>query len=126
MSDPLRIIAQSIGTYPNDSKFLERLAAICREHDVGLVVVGMPLTLRGAKGAKATEVDQFIERLKTKLGIEIVTWDERFTSRVARQTLIDMGTKKKQRRTNKGLVDAVASALILQSFLDQTKHSVGC
>ena len=75
---------------------------------------------------KAEEVDKFISRLKEKLAVEVVPWDERFTSRIARQTLVQMGTTKKQRRSDKGKIDAMASALILQSFLDQTKHSVGC
>jgi putative Holliday junction resolvase len=90
------------------------------------VVIGMPYTLRGEKGMKAEEVDKFSSRLKEKLSVDVVPWDERFTSRIARQTLVQMGTTKKQRRTDKGKVDAMASALILQSFLDQTKHSIGC
>lgn len=126
VSDPLRIIAQSVGTYANDGKILDRVAALAEEYDVALVVVGMPFTLRGEKGNKAKEVDAFVDRLKEKLSMDIVTWDERFTSRIAQQTLIQMGTTKKQRRTNKGRIDAMASALILQSFLDQTKRSIGC
>ena len=126
VSDPLRIIAQSVGTYANDGKILDQIAALAKEYDVALVVVGMPFTLRGEKGNKAREVDTFLDRLKEKLSVDIITLDERFTSRIAQQTLIQMGTTRKQRRTNKGRVDAMASALILQSFLDQTKRSIGC
>ena len=126
VSDPLKIIAQSVGTFTNNAGIFDTLAAIARQYDVGLVVIGMPYTLRGEKGMKAEEVDKFSSRLKDKLSVDIVPWDERFTSRIARQTLVQMGTTKKQRRTDKGKVDAMASALILQSFLDQTKHSVGC
>jgi putative Holliday junction resolvase len=126
VSDPLKIIAQSVGTFTNNAGIFDTLAAIARQYDVGLVVIGMPYTLRGEKGMKAEEVDKFSSRLKDKLSVDIVPWDERFTSRIARQTLVQMGTTKKQRRTDKGKVDAMASALILQSFLDQTKHSIGC
>ena len=126
VSDPLRIIAQSVGTFTNNAGIFDTVAAIARQYDVGLVVIGMPYTLRGEKGMKAEEVDKFSSRLKEKLSVDVVPWDERFTSRIARQTLVQMGTTKKQRRTDKGKVDAMASALILQSFLDQTKHSVGC
>ncbi len=126
VSDPLRIIAQSIGAFTNNAGILDTVAEIARQYDVGLVVVGMPYTLKGEKGIKAEEVDRFISRLKEQLSVEVVTLDERFTSRIAKQTLIQMGTTKKQRRTDKGKVDAMASALILQSFLDQTKHSIGC
>jgi putative Holliday junction resolvase len=126
VSDPLKIIALSVGTFTNNAGIFDTLAAIARQYDVGLVVIGMPYTLRGEKGMKAEEVDRFSSRLKDKLSVDIVPWDERFTSRIARQTLVQMGTTKKQRRTDKGKVDAMASALILQSFLDQTKHSIGC
>ena len=126
VSDPLRIIAQSVGTFTNNAGIFDTVAAIARQYDVGLVVIGMPYTLRGEKVMKAEEVDKFSSRLKEKLSVDVVPWDERFTSRIARQTLVQMGTTKKQRRTDKGKVDAMASALILQSFLDQTKHSIGC
>ncbi|MGA9405606.1 MAG: Holliday junction resolvase RuvX [Bacteroidota bacterium] len=126
VSDPLRIIAQSVGTFSHDKGIFDIVAGICRQYDVGLVVVGMPYTLKGEKGMKAEEVDKFISRLKEKLAVEVIPWDERFTSRIARQTLVQMGTTRKQRRSDKGKIDAMASALILQSFLDQTKHSVGC
>jgi putative holliday junction resolvase len=126
VSDPLKIIAQSVGTFTNNAGIFDTVAAIARQYDVGLVVIGMPYTLKGEKGMKAEEVDKFSSRLKDKLSVDVVPWDERFTSRIARQTLVQMGTTKKQRRTDKGKVDAMASALILQSFLDQTKHSIGC
>ncbi len=126
VSDPLRIIAQSVGTFINNAGIIDTIVDIARRYDVGVVVIGMPFTLKGEKGMKAEEVDKFISRLKEKLNVNVVPWDERFTSRIARQTLVQMGTTKKQRRTDKGKVDAMASALILQSFLDQTKHSIGC
>ncbi len=126
VSDPLRIIAQSVGAFINNAGIIDTIVEIACRYDVGLVVIGMPFTLKGEKGMKAEEVDKFISRLKEKLSVDVVPWDERFTSRVARQTLVQMGTTKKQRRTDKGKVDAMASALILQSFLDQTKHSIGC
>jgi len=126
ISDPLRIIAQSVGAFTNNREIFETLAEIARKYDVGLVVIGMPFTLKGEKGTKAGEVDKFISSLKEKLKIDVVPLDERFTSRMAQQTLIQMGTTKKQRRNDKGRIDAMASALILQSFLDQTKHSIGC
>ena len=126
VSDPLRIIAQSIGTFANNATILDEIVKCANEYDVGLVVVGMPYTLKGEKGTKADEVDKFIAMLKERLHVDVVSLDERFTSRIAQHTLIQMGTTKKQRRMNKGRVDAMASALILQSFLDQTKRSVGC
>ena len=120
VSDPLRIIAQSVGAFKNDATLMDRLGETIAQYAPGLIVVGMPLNLKGEKGQKAVEVERFMEKLKEAFGIELVVWDERFTTKMAQQTLVDMGTRKKERRENKGRVDAMAAALILQSFMDQT------
>ena len=120
VSDPLRIIAQSVGAFRNDATLIQRLGEVINQYTPELIVVGMPLNLKGEKGQKAVEVERFMEKLKEAFGIELVVWDERFTTKMAQQTLIDMGTRKKERRENKGRVDAMAAALILQSFMDQT------
>ena len=121
VSDPLRIIAQSVGAFKNDATLMDHLGEAIAQYTPGLIVVGMPLNLKGEKGQKAVEVERFMGKLKEAFGIELVVWDERFTTKMAQQTLIDMGTRKKERRENKGRVDAMAAALILQSFMDQTK-----
>jgi putative holliday junction resolvase len=93
---------------------------------VELVVVGMPLNLKGEKAQKAQEVERFIEVLKGEMSAEIVSWDERFTTRMAHQTMLDMGTKRQERRLNKGRIDAMAAAILLQSYLDSRKRSLSC
>jgi putative Holliday junction resolvase len=93
------------------------MEGIIRQFDAGLVVVGMPYNLKGDVGMKATEVERFIQALQKQIDIEIRTWDERFTSTIARQTMIQMGMKKSQRQ-KKGRVDEIAASLILQSYLD--------
>ncbi|HLF20215.1 MAG TPA: Holliday junction resolvase RuvX [Bacteroidota bacterium] len=125
-SDPLGIIAQPRTTLNNDRGLWEELRAIVRTENVRLIVVGMPLNLKGQMAQKAEEVRGFIERLKEETGVEVVGWDERFTTSLARRTLIEMGTKKKDRRSNKQNIDAMAASLILQSFLDSTKNSLSC
>jgi putative Holliday junction resolvase len=125
LSDPLRIIAQPFRTIPNDHQLWATLRRIVSEQRVFLVVVGMPLNLKGAKGQKAHEVERFIARFKQETDCEVVIWDERYSSAIAQQTLRTMGTTKLQRR-NKDRVDAMAAAIILQSFLDSTKHSFSC
>ncbi len=120
MSDPLRIIAQGFGTIHNSPNAIETIIFIVQEKEVSLIVVGLPLTLKGEKGMKSDEVDIFIKQLRAKTSVEVVQWDERFTSRMAQQSILAMGTKKKKRQTNKGKVDEVAATILLQSFLDQT------
>ena len=126
LSDPLQIIAQPYDTIRNDRKALTALSEIIEAENVGLVVVGMPLNLKGEKARKAQEVEGFIEHLSESTGAEIVQWDERFTTSIARQTLLEMGTKKQERRREKGRVDAMAAAILLQGYLDSRKRSLNC
>lgn len=125
VSDPLGITAQALESVENNETGMERLLELIRERHVTLVVVGMPLNLKGERAQKAKEVEAFIQRLKNRSQIEVVSWDERFTTTIAQQTLIQMGTRRKQRR-ERGRVDAMAAAIILQGFLDSKKPSFGC
>lgn len=120
VSDPLLTIAQGIGTFQNSSRFFTDLRQLIERYDVGLIVVGMPLHRSGERSQMAHEVEGFIEKLKKATGLEVVPWDERYTSIMAQQTMLAMGMKKKQRQS-KSKVDEIASALILQSFLDRRK-----
>jgi putative Holliday junction resolvase len=126
LSDPLGIIAQSYDTLANTAEVSRRIAQLVVELEVNLVVVGMPYNLKGERGQKAREVEDFVERLRREMTVDIVTWDERFTSRMANATMMQMGTRKKERRANKGRIDAMAAALMLQSYLDSTKRSHSC
>ncbi|MCX6143890.1 MAG: Holliday junction resolvase RuvX [Ignavibacteriales bacterium] len=126
LSDPLQIIAQPFDTLPNDKLALSRICEIVEKEAVDVVVVGMPLNLKGEKAQKAQEVERFIEMLKGQTSAEIVSWDERFTTRMAHQTMLDMGTKRQERRSNKGRIDAMAAAILLQSYLDSRKRSLSC
>lgn len=123
MSDPLGIIAQPIEALKNDSSLFIRLQQLSARENVKLIVVGMPFNLKGQRAQKADEVQKFIELLKVKLDIAVVLWDERFTTTIAHQTMLAMGTKKKERQKKDGRIDSMAAAIILQGYLDNTKHS---
>jgi putative holliday junction resolvase len=125
VSDPLKIFAQGLTTFDNNPAFFGKLLQVILEKDVSLIVVGLPLTLKGERGFKSDEVDEFIVNLKKRTPVEVVQWDERFTSRIAQQTILSMGMKKMKRR-EKGKVDEIAAAVMLQGFLDQTKRSIVC
>lgn len=126
LSDPLQILARPFTTLLNDAGILVQIIDIAVKEEVGLIVVGMPVNLKGEKGKKAQEVEKFIEVLRNASKVDVVYWDERFTSSIAHQTLLTMGTKRGERRNNKGRVDSMAAAIMLQGFLDSRKRSMIC
>ena len=126
ISDPLRILATSYRTLINEPGVVAQINDILRKEKIALVVVGMPLSLSGKKTAKAHEVEEFAGVIRTQCAVEIVFWDERFTTSIAQQSLLAMGTKKKERRNRDGKIDSMAAAIILQGFLDSTKRSLSC
>jgi len=75
MSDPLRVLAGPVGTWENDANLLERLVALIAREGLTLIVVVMPYTPGGGKGAKARGVDAFIARLRRRQAVAVVTWD---------------------------------------------------
>jgi putative Holliday junction resolvase len=117
VSDPLNIIARGVAVIANTPKAVGEIRRLAEEFEVEKIVVGIPYTLKGKKATMAEEVEEFITLLSTELGVEIVRQDERFTSRMARQTLLDMNVGTMKRRV-KGRIDEMASALILQGYLD--------
>jgi len=118
VSDPLRIIAQGITVIEQSTGMMDFLQLLVKQYDIGEIVVGMPLTLKGEKGQKAEEVEKFIARIQEAFQIPVIWLDERFTSRLAQETIRSMGVKKKQRQIKKN-VDMAAAALILQQYLDR-------
>jgi putative holliday junction resolvase len=126
LSDPLGIIAQPIEAFKNDSFLFENIKHVSQRENVTLIVVGMPFNLKGQKAQKAEEVQKFLDRLKAELSIEILSWDERFTTRIAHDTMIQMGTKKMERQKKDGRIDSMAASVMLQSYLDSIKHSHSC
>jgi putative Holliday junction resolvase len=119
LSDPLGIIATPYETLPNTAAVLDQLKEIVTREIISTLVVGMPLNLKGEIGAKAKEVEVFVEQLASVQGVSIVLWDERYTTTMAKRSMIDLGTKKKTRQQDRGRVDAMAAAILLQSYLDR-------
>ena len=117
MSDPLRIIAQGVGTLTNNGNLLKRLAHLVVENDIRRIIVGMPFAPDGGKGSKAKEVDAFIAALGFIVSVRVEPWDESFTSMKAERVFIEGGMKRKQRQ-QKARVDEMAARLLLQDYLD--------
>ena len=118
VSDPMGVLSQGVATVRNDAHLFDRLVAIIRDQDVRTIVVGMPYNSEGRKGTKATEVDEFIERLRCVTSVDIETWDESYSSVNAQRVFIESGMKRKKRQ-QKHRVDEMAARLMLQEYLDQ-------
>lgn len=116
VTDPLRIIATALETVETKNIFTF-LAAYFQKEPVDEIVIGLPKTLRNEDSQSAPAIREFALQLKQKYPDRPIHFvDERFTSSIARQTMIASGTKKKDRRV-KGNVDKISATLILQTFL---------
>ncbi|MDB5262369.1 MAG: ruvX [Adhaeribacter sp.] len=118
VTDPLQLIATPLDTI-HAKDILAFLKSYVQQEPVDALVVGMPRTLDNTPTDVTSAVVGFVRKLKKEIpGIPVYTIDERFTSRMAFQAMIDGGLKKKARQ-NKATVDKVSATIILQSYLAQ-------
>lgn len=120
VSDETGTIAQPIGMIERVGwgPDIEKIAAYASQYGTNALVVGLPLTLGGARGPQAEKTLAFAEQL-TKKGFEVALWDERMTTVTAERALIEGGVRREKRRET---VDQVAAAIILQAFLDAGRN----
>jgi len=121
ISDELHLLAHPLETIPANEQALSRIAEIVRERKVDHVIAGIPRQMNGQIGAAATEVLQFVEKLRAILACPVVTWDERLTTVAANRALRDAGKKTRDTRS---YIDQVAAQMILQSYLDRRAANV--
>ena len=120
VTDELQIIASPLTTVPT-KHLIDFLKEYLEKEDVEMVVIGEPKTMDNKPSDSTKYIEPFIGRLKKAMpDIKIDRMDERFTSRMAFQTMIDGGLGMKARR-NKELVDSISASLILQSYMDYKK-----
>ena len=116
ISDELQMLAHPLETIPVNKEPVSRVAEIVREKQVDHVVAGIPRQMNGQIGTAATEVLEFVEKLRAILPCPVVTWDERLTTVAAHRALREAGKKT---RDTRGYVDQVAAQMILQTYLDR-------
>jgi len=117
VSDETKTIAQPLEYIPAEpfADFLEHLKKILTEKEISLILIGMPRNMNGSYGPATQKVETFIGVLKTAITVPIKTWDERLTSTMANRAMIQ-GNVRRDKRKEK--VDAMAAAILLQSYLD--------
>ena len=121
LSDPLGILASPLTRIErtDDEAAVKAIADLVRKHEVRAVVAGLPYTMSGSLGPQAVSVHDFLRKLGESLSVPIQTSDERLSTVVATQGMIEAGASRESR---KGKIDAAAAALILQWYLDRLRQ----
>lgn len=116
VTDPLQIIATGLTTV-DSPELIPFLKKYFQQEAVDLIVIGEPKNLDDSDTHATPLVKQIIKSLQKEFPfIPVVTVDERYTSKMAKQAMLDMGMKKKDRR-NKRTVDEIAATIMLQEFM---------
>lgn len=119
VTDPLQMLANPLETIET-STLLDYLKKYFEREEVEAIVLGYPRKLNGEETEMTPKVFAMKEKLEAAFPekkIELI--DERFTSKMAMQSMIAMGSKKKDRKEKSGNLDKVSAAIILQSYLDR-------
>ena len=121
VTDPLQIIAGGLATV-DTSKLMEWLRNYFAREQVELIVVGEPKQPNGQPSENLPRVLAFVKKLEREFPlIPVKLYDERFTSVMAHQAMIDGGLRRKARQ-DKALVDEISATIILQSYLESKKN----
>lgn len=121
VTDKDQIIATGLTTM-HVKDLLAFLKAYISKEDVECIVVGEPRDMKNQASDASRFIEPFVKHLRKQFpAIVVERMDERFTSQMAFQTMIDAGLGKKSRQ-NKELVDTISATLILQSYMDQQRH----
>ena len=120
VTDPLQIIANSLDTV-HVKDIWDYLTQYLLKEKVDKIIVGYPMQMNNQPSQAVRFINPFVKKLeKTFPDISIELVDERFTSKMAHQTIMDAGLKKKDRQ-NKELIDKISATIILQSYLERKK-----
>lgn len=124
VSDELGWTAQGVAVLDRGKpeEDLERLKALVRQYGVTEIVLGLPKNMNGSIGPRGEICIEFANTLKETLGLPVHLWDERLTTVSAERVLVSADVSRKKR---KQVVDKMAAAIILQTFLDSKTKGGG-
>ncbi|SKA04545.1 Holliday junction resolvase RuvX [Selenihalanaerobacter shriftii] len=117
VSDALGLTAQGKKVIKNTSldDVITELKSLIEEYTIDKIVVGLPKNMNGTLGPRAEKTLVFIDSLKEKIDLPIITWDERLSTAAAERTLIEADISRRKR---KKVIDKMAAVVILQNYLD--------
>lgn len=110
----------------NDNKFFDRLISIIKEENIIKIIIGYPMNFKSEKTIQTLKTEEFknnLEKLlnKNSLNTELIYFDERFTSKLAAESIFNSGMNKKKRQ-EKGRVDSISAQIILQDYIDKSNN----
>lgn len=124
VTDPLQLIANGLTTVET-SKLMDFILSYTKTENVERIVVGLPKQMNGQDSENMKNIVPFVNRLKKVLpNIPVEYYDERFTSVLAHQTILDCGVGKQRRKEDKGMVDEISATIILQSYMEN-RNQIG-
>lgn len=122
ISDPLKTFAYSYVTINNDIKKFYELEKIIREKKVVKAILGIPNESKISPTSIVEEVKKFKIDFEAKFKLEVILWDETYTSVIAGQKILQ-SVKSKKKRQDKSLLDMNSAAIILQEYLDTASRN---
>ena len=120
ITDPLMMFASPLKTIIRDNNFWNNILDLFNQFNIEKVILGYPLKENGEESSSTQLVKKFREQLEEKITVPIELFDERYSSEIAKQRIIESVPSKKKRR-DKSLLDKNAAAIILQDYLDSIK-----
>jgi len=122
ISDELGLTAQGFKTLRRKSMEddFQEIAAIINQFEISKIVVGLPKNMNGTLGSQAETVLKWVEILKDRIEVPVVTWDERLSTVGASKVLLEADLSRRKR---KKVIDKLAAVLILQGYLDQSRRT---
>ncbi len=124
LSDELGMTAQPLETYERRSLQADvaHIKDLVDRHEVQKIVMGLPIHMNGDIGSQGGGVLPFRDVLQAEVSVPVVLWDERLTTQAAEQMLIQADMSRRKR---KGVIDRIAAAILLRSYLDQMTSDEG-
>ncbi|HPN38588.1 MAG TPA: Holliday junction resolvase RuvX [Melioribacteraceae bacterium] len=116
ITDPLRIFVYPLLTLSNDERLIENLEKVLIEYNVEKIVVGYPYKEDGSKWQVTENIEKFAKILGEKFKLAIEFYDERYSSELAKNRVLQ-STSKRSKRREKGIIDRNAAAIILEDYL---------
>jgi putative Holliday junction resolvase len=122
LSDPLGVIAQPLVVLEPTSipDLLLEIKRLLEQYAIRTVVIGIPIRANGAERGFSEEVREFGDKLSSDLDIEVVFWDERFSTQQAERALREAGLTSREMR---GKTDSISASIVLQTYLDYAKEN---